>query len=151
MNSNWLHCAYTFCSDHAADFLVNVLAGLFLIGLSAFVAWVKPKWARAILRKINWRLSGDLWWLACDLHSIKLQAALGRIPEMKSAIEHARGHAENLGMKGDVLSMIDKMRDKYRNAAGLTQHELTKVREESDAIIDYVGKLAELGQPNYKP
>jgi hypothetical protein len=27
---------------------------------------------------INWTLSGDVWWFCGDLHSVKLQADLGR-------------------------------------------------------------------------
>ena len=137
--------------NYGYDMAIGLLSNFVAAGVIALLAWFKPQWTRRILRKINWRLSGDLYWLACDLHSIKLQAGLGRISEMRSAIEHALGHAKNLGMKRDVISKIEILRDKYRNTVALPQHEVSQVREESDAIIDYVGKLAELGQPDYEP
>lgn len=133
------------------DLSVGLLSNVVAAALIAVAIWAFPRLFRAVLRKVNWKLSGDLWWLACDLHSIKLQAGLGRIPEMQRAMKKALEHARKLGMKETVLTMLRTLLHDYSDRSDLSEKERTFViREKVDRIIDYIGNLAEIGQPDYQ-
>jgi hypothetical protein len=114
---------------------------VFLVATLSF-AYLKRQWIGKQLSRLRWGLAADVWWLACDLHSIKLQADLERPLKVRDAICKASGHAQAIGMK-DVVLQIQALYEVNPARKAL-------VRDKVDAIIDYCGKLAELSQPNFK-
>src|SRR5438034_10299213 len=93
------------------DLLVNIAANVICGGSVIIFGYVKRRWIVEQISKIKWNLSGDVWWFACDLHSIKLQADLGRIAQVRDAICQALGHAHTIGVDDDVLLQIRKLNE----------------------------------------
>jgi hypothetical protein len=126
--------------------------------LIAAVLWAKRHWIARELEKINWKRSGNMWWLACDLHSIKLLADLNYttkepdyLRKMRIAMDNSFGHAQALHMDEQVLSGIRKLKSTFYSKEPLTAGDKTEIREQVDAIIDYCGRLAIKNQPDFKP
>jgi len=136
--------------SHLLDYFIGTLSSLTAAALVSAFLWAKRRWILNALANINWKLSGDMWWLACDLHSIKLQAELDRVAKMKDAMDKAKGHAEQMRMNDQVLSRIVKMKDAYSAKQTLTKADKKQIQEQVDAIIDYCGKLAEGNQPGFR-
>jgi len=49
----------------------------FLVGIASnfatlIVLYLRRYWIVRELGKINWNLSGNVWWFCCDLHTVKL-------------------------------------------------------------------------------
>jgi|SRR5882724_1861935 len=132
------------------DYAIGTLSSLTSAVLVSAFLWAKRHWIFNALASINWKLSGDMWWLACDLHSIKLQAELGRVAKMKDAIDKAKGHAEQMHMNDQVLPGIIKLKDTYFAKQTFTTDDKKQIQEQVDAIIDYCGKLAEGNQPGFR-
>jgi hypothetical protein len=95
--------------------------------------------------------SGNAWWLACDLHSIKLQADRYDLEKMRHAIKKSREHADKLRIDGYVLSQLRTLDQKYLEKTALTAGDKKPIQEQVDAILDYCGKLAERNQGDYEP
>ena len=132
------------------ELFTGVLGNLISAVIVAGFLWMKRHWIARELEKINWERSGNMWWLACDLHSIKLLADLESLEKMRVAMDNAFGHAKKLHMDGRVLSGIQKLKSTYYSKQPLTKIDKDDVREEVDAIIDYCGKLAIKNQPDFK-
>ncbi|MCU1296907.1 MAG: hypothetical protein JWO91_1185 [Acidobacteriaceae bacterium] len=92
-----------------------------------------------------------MWWLACDLHSIKLLASLNSLEKMRIAMDKVFGHAQAFHMDEHVLSGIRKLKSTFYSKEPLTDGDKTEIREQVDAIINYCGKLAITNQPDFKP
>ena len=91
-----------------------------------------------------------MWWLCCDLHSIKLLAERERIAKMHDAIKKALDHAERMRMDNQVISGIVKLKDTYSAKQTITTADKKQIEAQVDAIIDYCGKLAEGNQPDFE-
>jgi hypothetical protein len=96
----------------------------------------------AAISKIKWNLSGNVWWFACDLHSVKLQADLGRTAKVRDAICKAQGHARTIGVDKEILAQIQKLND-------IDPTDKAAIRDAVDCIIDRVGKIAAKSQPSF--
>ncbi len=135
-------------NDQLIDYVVITLADL----TAAFVAWLfGRRWFMKELSKIKWQQSGNVWWLACDLHSVKLLADMDRRPKMLSAIDQAIHHAGSIGIDDHVSVQLRKLKEAYAEERQLTQQDKKDIQERIDALIDYCGKLAERDQPHFKP
>ena len=132
------------------NYVIGTLSSLTAAALVAGFLWAKRHWIVNALAKINWKLSGDMWWLCCDLHSIKLQAEGDRITKMHDAIKKAQDHAERMRMDDQVLSGIVKLKDTYSAKQTITTADKKQIEAQVDAIIDYCGKLAEGNQPDFE-
>jgi hypothetical protein len=119
-----------------------VLANLATLSL----VWAKRHWIVNELQTINWKRSGDAWWLACDLHSIKLQANRYDLAKMRDAIEKSHGHANKLRIDGYVLSQLRTLDNTYLGKTALTEDDKKPIQEQVDAILEYCTELAELNQ-----
>ncbi|SRR6266849_3390662 len=135
-------------NDHLIDYFVITGADL----TAVFVAWLcGRRWFVKELSKIKWQQSGNVWWLACDLHSVKLLADMNRRPKMLHAIDQAIFHAGSIGIDDHVSAQLRKLKEGYAEERELTQQDKNDIRERIDALIDYCGKLAERDQPQFKP
>ena len=132
------------------NYVIGTLSSLTAAALVAAFLWAKRRRIVNELAKINWKLSGDMWWLCCDLHSIKLLAERERIVKMHDAIKKALDHAERMRMDDQVLSGIVKLKDTYSAKQTITTADKKQIEAQVDAIIDYCGKLAEGNQPDFK-
>jgi hypothetical protein len=126
----------------ALDFGVNVAANIaYDIALLA-LAYSKRHWILRQISKINWNLSGNVWWFACDLHSIKLQADLDRPARVSDAICKALGHATTIGVDNEIVTEIRKLND-------IDPRNKTAITNAVDRIIGRVGEIAVKSQPNF--
>jgi len=133
-------------------FLVGVISSFTASALWALLLWVnRNRIANALAQRIDWKRSGDAWWLACDLHTIKLQAKDGRVAKMRDAMNKALGHAERMSMNDEVISQIRKLTATHGAKQELTDVDKEQIRERVDAILDECGKLAGVNQPGYAP
>ena len=130
-------------------------AWAFLIGLASNLVTAVLLWLnrRRIVKGLQetWKAPGDVWWLACDLHSIKLQTDLGRVAEMKAAMRKALEHAQKLRIKGNVRASLEALPVTYADVREFGSGDREKIRVEVDSIIDRCGRLAEFHQPGYEP
>jgi hypothetical protein len=126
------------------DFLLGVVIGILSNFATLGVLYVKRHWVAKELGVINWKLSGDVWWFCCDLHSIKLQADLGRPGKVREAIDAALRHAKAIGADKDAMSQVAALR-------GINPADKKTIQERVDAIIDNFGKRAISSQPGFKP
>lgn len=85
------------------EFFRGVVGNLVTAAIVSRLEWFNPKWM--IGRLLKWNLRATLWWLACDLHTIKLQASSNRFPEMQKAASH---HANAVNMGRFELSLDER-------------------------------------------
>jgi hypothetical protein len=114
-------------------------------------AWVCGRYAGVDPIVASATLTGDAWWLACDLHSIKLQAQRDDLAKMREAIVKSQEHANKLGSDSYVLSRLRMLGKTYERKTAITEADKKPIQEQVDAILDYCGKSAERNQRNYKP
>jgi hypothetical protein len=138
-------------TTHPLEFIVGTLSSITAAAIVAAFLWTKRHWIARELEKINWKRSGNVWWLACDLHSIKLLASLNSLEKMRIAMDNVFGHAQALHMDEHVLSGIRKLKSTFYSKEPLTDGDKTEICEQVDAIINYCGKLAITNQPDFKP
>jgi hypothetical protein len=137
-------------TTHLLELIIGTLGSLIAAVIVSAFAWTQRHWIARELEKINWKRSGDMWWLACDLHSIKLLADMEHLEKMRVAMDKAYGHAQTLNMDDHVLSGIQKLKSTYYSKQPLTKLDKDDIRVQVDAIIDYCGKLASRHQPDFK-
>jgi hypothetical protein len=135
----------TFLTDTASTGIGTALAALLI--------WLATRdWFRGELAKIKWQQSGNVWWLACDLHSIKGHADLDSGPQrMLKDIDQALHHASSIAMDHFVISRLEKLRDSYVGKATFESGDKDQIHREVNALTDYCGNLAAKNQPDYKP
>jgi hypothetical protein len=135
-------------NSHLIDYVVITLADV----TAGLIVWLFGRqWFVKQLSEVKWQQSGDAWWLACDLHSIKLLADMNNIPKMRTAIGKSLGHAKSMGMDDRVLSEVQELQTTYTAKTELTDADKEQIRQQVDTVIDRCGKLAELNQPSHKP
>ena len=136
-----LDCKYYF---DLQSYVTDVASG----STVAFFVWLfGHRWFSKELSKIKWQQSGNVWWLACDLHSIKAFANLSKPEKMLHAVDQAIHHARSIGMDDFLISRLANLR-KTAESSPLKNDEIEK---QIDEILDYCGKMAEKNQPDYKP
>jgi len=118
----------------------NLVASLIVVGVNWLLKHGNPKQISAL----QWKLSGDVWWLACDLHTVKMQPMLNNPQKVPTAITQAEKHAQRIGADDGMLSRIEALRT-------INPTDARKLQEAVDPIIASFGKLAELNQPDFKP
>ena len=140
-----MSCATTY----ALEFVVGTLSSTLAAIIVAFVLWMKRHWIARELEKINWKRSGNMWWLACDLHSIKLLADLDSLEKMRVAMDKSFDHAKALHMDKHALSEIRRLKSTYYSKQPLTKIDKDDIERHVDAILDYCGRLAIKNQPDF--
>jgi len=126
------------------NFIVGVIGNLVASLIVAGANWLLKHGSTKQISDLQWKLSGDVWWLACDLHTVKMQPMLNNPHKVPTAITQAEKHAQRIGANDGMLSRIEALRQ-------INPTDATRLREAVDPIIHAFGKLAELNQPNFKP
>ena len=126
------------------NFILGIVGNLIASAIEVGFRWLWRHGQSGRIAEIRWKLSGDVWWLACDLHTIKLQPMLHHPDRVQGAISQALKHAQAIGANQDSLSRINRLIE-------INPTDGTKMQQEVDPIIAHFGKLAELNQSHFKP
>jgi len=138
-------------TTYLLELVIGTLGSLIAAAMFSTFLWMKRHWIARELETINWERSGNMWWLACDLHSIKELAELDSLEKMRAAMDNAFAHAKALHMDKHVLSGIQGLKSVYYSKQPLTTIDKKDITRQVDAIIDYCGKLAIKNQLDFQP
>src|SRR5258708_15768037 len=115
-------------------YVIGIVSSFIASALWALLVWLNRNGlANWLAKNTNWKRSGDAWWLACELHSIKLHAGADHISRISNDISQALRHAEAMGMNDEVLSTIRELRDTYAAKQKLTDPEKQQIQEQVDS------------------
>jgi hypothetical protein len=126
------------------SFVLGIVGNLIASAIEVGFRWLWRSGQIERIAEIRWKLSADVWWLACDLHTIKLQPMLHHPDRVPDAISQALKHAQAIGADQDAISSIQTLSE-------INPTDATKLQQEVDPIINYFAKLAEVNQPDFNP
>ena len=126
------------------NFIAGIIGNLIASAIELGFRWLWKHGSTKQLFGLQWKLSGDVWWLACDLHTVKMQPMLNNPQKVPVAISQAMSHAQAIGADQEELTWIETLSE-------INPADARKLQEAVDPIIAHFGKLAELNQPDFKP